>query len=46
MATVGFWIAGLAVFGLLGGILMDDVDNSYFMGCAVIFTIGIIIASL
>ena len=46
MATVGFWIAGLAVFGLVGGVLMDDADSSYFMGCAVIFAIGIILASL
>jgi len=46
MATVGFSIAGLAVFGLVGGMISGDADNKYFIGCAVIFAIGIIIANL
>lgn len=46
METVGFYIAGLAVFGLVGGILNDDADSEYFIGCVVIFAIGIIIASI
>ena len=46
MATIGFVIAGLAVFAFVGGILGDNADNGYVAFCAVMFVIGIIIANL